>query len=251
MGKYAKWIGLGLGFAFGGPLGAVLGFGAGAAVDTVGGALDDLPEGEMAPGMRPGRGAATAGDFALSLIVLSAAVIKADDKVMKSEINFVREFFKKQFGEQYTQELMLTLRDVLKQDIQVRQVCLQIRAHMPHAMRLQLMHYLAGIAMSDQHVDKRELELLGKIANYLGVNPKDFESLLSMHKMEDPAEAYKVLGLDESATDDEVKKAYRKMAVKYHPDKVASLGEEHEKAAKEKFQSVQDAYDKIKKERGL
>ena len=60
-----------------------------------------------------------------------------------------------------------------------------------------------------------------------------------------------MLEIDRSATDDEVKKAYRKMAMKYHPDRVATLGEEVKKSATEKFQAVAAAYDAIKEERGI
>ena len=63
--------------------------------------------------------------------------------------------------------------------------------------------------------------------------------------------AYKILEVKEKATDTEVKKAYRKMAVKYHPDKLTHLGEEFQKSAKEKFQKVNEAYETIKKERGF
>ena len=63
--------------------------------------------------------------------------------------------------------------------------------------------------------------------------------------------SYKILEITKSSTDDEVKKAYRKMVKKYHPDKLQGLGEEHLKGANEKFQSIQSAYEKIKNERGM
>ncbi len=63
--------------------------------------------------------------------------------------------------------------------------------------------------------------------------------------------AYKVLEISPEATDDEVKAAYRKMAVKYHPDKVAHLGDDIQHAAKEKFQHLSAAYEEIKKQRGM
>jgi DnaJ like chaperone protein len=67
----------------------------------------------------------------------------------------------------------------------------------------------------------------------------------------DTTSAFKILEIESTATDDEVKKAYRKMAMKYHPDKVRGLGEQHEKSANEKFLKVQEAYEQIKKERGI
>jgi DnaJ like chaperone protein len=67
----------------------------------------------------------------------------------------------------------------------------------------------------------------------------------------DAKSAYSVLEISHSATDDEVRSAYRRMAMKYHPDKVATLGPEVQKAAEEKFRKIQEAYETIKKERGL
>jgi DnaJ like chaperone protein len=84
----------------------------------------------------------------------------------------------------------------------------------------------------------------------MGVSAVDFESVKNMF-YRNPDSDYKILGIESSATDDEIKKAYRKMAVKYHPDKVASLGEEYVKGAQEKFQKIQEAYDNLKKLRGI
>jgi len=63
--------------------------------------------------------------------------------------------------------------------------------------------------------------------------------------------SYNVLGISASATDKELKKAYRKLAVKYHPDKVAHLGNDHVEVAEDKFQKLQEAYEAIKSSRGL
>lgn len=192
----------------------------------------------------------TKQDFNLSLVMLTAAVMKADGKVKKSELNFVKEFFNRQFGEFTAKGLILKLRDYLDQDLHIDRVCQQIQMVMPVEVRLQLLHYLFGIAQADGHVSGEEEQVIQNIAQNLGVNSGDYESIKAMF-YKDVSSAYKVLGVEQSASDADIKKAYRKMAVKYHPDKVSSLGEEHQKAAKEKFQKVQDAYDTIKKERGI
>lgn len=192
----------------------------------------------------------TEQDFNLSFVLLTASVMKADGKVVKSELDFVKSFFVQQFGEFKAQGLILKLREVLKQEIRVEEVCQQIKMVMPFEVRLQLLHYLFGIAQADGHVSETETALIQKIANNFGIGQSDFESIKSMF-YKDVSSAYKILGTTPEATDSEIKKAYRKMAVQYHPDKVSSLGEEHQKAAKEKFQSVQDAYETIKKERGF
>jgi DnaJ like chaperone protein len=176
--------------------------------------------------------------------------MKSDGKTLKSELDFVKRFFAQQFGAAKAQEQMMMLKEILKQEIPLRDVCLQIKQYMPHSERIQIVHYLFGISNADGEVHELELQTLYTISNYLGVSAADFNSLKAMY-FKDATSDYKILEIEPNATDEEVKKAYRKMAVKFHPDKVASLGEEVQKAAKEKFQKVQQAYENIKKKRGF
>lgn len=263
MSKYAKWIGGGLGWAVGGPIGAIAGFVLGSLFDNADEIDERTKRMKQGKGFTSGRSAGdgyssqynstTSGDFTVSLLVLAAAVMKADGRVMRSELDYVKNFLVKQFGQEKALQLSKALREVMDRDFSVRQVALQIRSHMSHPMRLQLMHFLFGIAYADGKVDNSEFTLLKTIATYLGISPKDFHSISAMFggAKTTPDESYKILEVDKSASDDEVKKAYRKMALKYHPDKVSSLGSDFEKAAKEKFQKVQEAYERIKKERGM
>lgn len=248
MGKsFGKWIGGALGWALGGPIGALFGFAVGSMFDVT----------EKSPEVRGSgreytsyRRHTTHDDFAMSLLVLSAAVMKADGKSKKSELNYIKAFFKGQFGEANTRQAMSLFKDLLDKDIPVKQVAEQIRYNMEHPLRLQLLHYLFNIAKADGHVHQSEIEMIRKIANYMGISSRDYDSIEGMF-YKDVAHAYAILEITEQAGDKEVKKAYHKMAVKYHPDKVSHLGEEFRKAAKEKFLKVKEAYDKIKKERGI
>jgi len=249
--KYGKWIGGALGWAFGGPLGALFGFAVGSMFDGV----DSRPVKQTADEYARARTQSyryhtTSDDFMMSLLALSAAIMKADGHNKKSELNYIKKFFEQQFGTQKTKESLAYLRDLLKRDIPVRQVCEQIRYNMEYALRLQLMHYLYGIAKADGDVNRAELDLLKKIAGYLTINQKDYSSIVGMF-YSDSKSAYDVLEINKSVTDAEVKVAYRKMAKKYHPDKLAHLGPEFKNAAKEKFIKVQEAYEHIKKERGM
>lgn len=240
---FSKWIGGGLGWALGGPIGGILGFLFGSMVDT-------MNSGKYAMEMGEGRPRTREGDFGVSLLVLSAAVMRADGRVLKSELDYVKRVLLQQFGEDKAEQMILALREILKQDYSVRQVCLQIRANMEHAARLQLLHFLFGIAKADGNLPNEELQAIRLIAMYLGINDRDLASIHGMFEQSDES-AYKVLEISENASDEEVKKAYRRMAMKYHPDKVNHLGEDIQKAAKEKFQALQKAYDQIKKSRGM
>lgn len=239
MAKYAKWVGGGLGWVLGGPMGGILGYVLGSLFDSA--TLEPAEQGKTA--------ASGSGDFSVSLLVLCAAVMRADGKIVKGELDYIKEFFKQHYGVEQTRQFMLMLRELLQQDFSVRQVCLQIRQHMDHPSRLQLLHLLYGIANADGHIDALELKEIENIAAYLGINEADTHSLRAMY-YKDVKSAYEVLEIAEDATDEEVKKAYKRLAIKYHPDKVSHLGEEVQKAAKEKFQQLQEAYERIKKQRG-
>ena len=239
MGKFAKWIGGGLGWVFtgGSPIGALFGFLIGSVVDSVG--TVQITAGKTTP-----------GDYAMSLLVLIAAMLKADGKILKSELDYVKRFLVQSFGVEGAQEALVMLKDLLKQDIPVEDVCRQIASHVDYSSRLQLLHFMFGLANADGRIDPAELRLIDSMAFHLGITTKDVDSIRSMFT-NTIGDYYKILEIENTATNDQVKKAYRAMAVKYHPDKVAYLGEDVKKAANEKFQKLNEAYEKIKKERGM
>jgi DnaJ like chaperone protein len=109
---------------------------------------------------------------------------------------------------------------------------------------------LFGIAQADGRVTQPEIQKLSEIAGYLRVGAADFESIMAMF-VKSADTSYKILEIEKTATDDEVKKAYRAMAKKYHPDRVNTQDEAIKKGAEEKFKEVQKAYETIQKERGI
>ncbi|REJ81900.1 MAG: molecular chaperone DjlA [Bacteroidetes bacterium] len=237
MKNWNKWILGGLGWALGGPIGGIIGFALGSITE------EGFKEYKQSERLLP-------NDFSAALLVLCAAVMKADNKVLVSELDFVRRFFIRTFGEQVTQHRMLLFREILKQDIAIGQVCEQVRQNVDPASRLELIHLLFGLAASDGSVGPQELNVLSQISTLIGVNHRDFESIKAMF-IKDTGSAYKILEIEKSASNDELKKAYRKMAMKFHPDKVHHLGPEFQQDAQEKFKKINDAYEQIKKERGI
>lgn len=240
-------------------LGAVLGFIVGSFIDN----YQNLMNGARAQAQREGRSfttedifnyyqqRATTSDVPTMLMALSAAVMKADGKVLKSELNYVKNFLNQQFGSQFSAQHLQVLKRFLDTgEIPLQRICNDIKMRMQPEVRTQLLHYLFGIAKADGHVSQTEINTIRNIAGMMGVSQVDFESVKNMFAR-DVNSDYRVLGVEPSATDEEIKKAYRKMAIKFHPDKVSQMGEEYQKGAKEKFQKIQDAYDAIKKERGI
>ena len=239
---FGKLIGSGLGWTLGGPIGALAGF--------VLGTLFDLSE-KSSAGSGTFQGMQTTpNDYLFSLLVLVSAVLNADGKIMKSELNYVKEFFKTNFGVEGAQNALRILQDLTKQNIPVTDVCQQIKNYMDYPSRLQLIHFLFGIAAADGEIHPDELKLIRHISINLGITSADYTSIEAM-LMPKTDWAYDVLEIAPQASDEEVKKAYRKMAVKYHPDKVSYLGEEIQQAANEKFKKVNEAYQLISKERNL
>ena len=190
-------------------------------------------------------------DIPTMLMALSAAVMLADGKVLKSELKYVKTFLIQQFGNRFsTQHLQVLKRFLDSGNIPLNQICQDIKLRMRPEVRLQLLHYMFGIAKADGDVSPSEIDVINKIASMLGVSQTDFTSVKNMFYRNVDSD-YKVLGIEKTATDDEIKKAYRKMAIKFHPDKVSQMGPEYQKGAKEKFQKIQDSYEAIKKRRGI
>lgn len=243
MARYSRWIGGGLGWFLGGPLGALFGF--------MVGSMFDGPQVSQEKTRYRGRSyTTTTGDFMMSLLVLVSAIMKADGKVVRSELDYVKAFFVKQFGEQAATEAVKMLRDMLKQTVPVADVCRQISRNMEYTSRLQLMHMLFGISGADGYYHPEELKMIDAMSGYLNISERDYESIRNMF-IPSTDSSYKILEIDSSVSDSEVKRAYRRMARKYHPDTVSHLGDDLRLAAEEKFKKVNEAYEKIKKERNI
>ena len=254
-----KWLGASLGWSFGGPIGAIIGLAIGSVADAFAsgknnpllgrGSQQSRHSGRPHYRTQKQRPQTKSGDFEVSLLILASIVIKADVRQDKRELDFVRKQFVSMYGKDRANKAFNLFKNINKQsNISTRQVCLQIQQMMDHPSRLQLMHFLFGIAKADDMVTENEERQIYTIAGYLGISSRDYNSIKAMF-YNSSDNAYKILEITKSATVDDIKKAYRRMAKKYHPDKVAHLGKEHQKGAEEKFKEVQKAYEHIQKER--
>lgn len=253
----SKWIGASIGWSFGGPIGAIIGLALGSIVDAMSNGQKNplLGQGQQRrrrPNYRTQthRPKTQSGDFEVSLLILASIIIKADGNQDQRELDYVRKQFTSMYGKERANHAFKLFKNIAKQKISTRQVCLQIKQMMDHPSRLQLLHFLFGIAKADGFVTDNEVRQIYTMSGYMGISNRDFESIKAMF-YDSRENAYKILEIKKSATDDEVKKAYRRMAKKYHPDKVIHLGKEHQEGAEEKFRQVQEAYETIQNERGF
>ncbi|MBU0528941.1 TerB family tellurite resistance protein [bacterium] len=240
LGKKILWSGLG--WAMGGPIGAILGY-------AFASFSDQQPK-RRTSYSRTTISRTNTEDFMASLLILLASVMKADDKLLHSELDCVKRFLGKQFNKEDANHYIILFREIIKQTYSLPQVCQQIQSSMDHPSRLELIHLLFGLSSADGETHSKEIDIIQIIARYLNVNDNDFASIKAIF-VKSTKSAYQILEIDLSDSNDEVKKAYRKMAKKYHPDKVAHLGEELRVIAEEKFKAVNKAYKDIKLERGM
>ena len=270
-----KWIAGLLGWVVWGPIGGILAFLAASFIEgtidvsrQIGAGSNDRQAGQQTgQSYGQGYGQRTTGQtgtgssrryssteqrnsFFVSLLILSSAVIKADGKVQQKELNYVRDFFRSNFGEDAANQAMQMLNQLNAQQVNIYSVGDQIASNMNYSQRLQLFQYLVQIALADGDFAASEKSVLEAIGSVIRLSSSDIASVIAMYYKEADA-AYTILEISPSATDDEVRTAYRRMAMKYHPDRVATLGEDVQKAAEEKFKKVQEAYESIKKQRGM
>ena len=236
-----KWI-------LGGPIGSIIGVLIASLFEKSG--LDNQTSSGTSRTSRAQR--TTAGDVNVSIIVLIACVIKSDGRVLKSEINYVKPFLLRTFGEAGAKQALLLLKELLEQDIDAKAVAQQIGQHVNYSTRLELVHLLLAIANADGEIHDLELETISSISMYMSIQDADLQSILALYqRRKDTNWAYTALEITPSATNEEVKKAYRRMAMKFHPDKVANAGEEIRQQATDKFRAINEAYEHIKQQRGI
>ena len=255
-------LGIIIGFLVSGGIGgAIIGY-------FVGSGLDSL----FAPKVKIHTQRSTRNDFLDSFLILAADVIKADGRFTRSELYYLKDYLVQSLGNEAAGMAMRRLQEIMKQNSNIPSICASLRQSSSIHERLLIIQFLFGLANADGNLDTVEVSEIERISQWMGISRGDFESIKSMftsysysggssrsgsgsnantyrsHSLDDD---YKILEVSPSATDDEVKKAYRALAKKYHPDRVAHLGDDMRKAAEEKFSRLGQAYDNIKKARGM
>jgi DnaJ like chaperone protein len=244
-----KWLGAIAGFAYRGIIGAIGGYLIGSLIDSM--FFSKKTSGSRSSIFTQQGQTVSPGDFELNLLSLCSIVIRADGSVSQDELDYVRRYFVQSYGKERANATFRTFNDVIKnREVDAQRICEYLVQRTRREVRLQIVHFLFGIAQADGRVSEKEVDQIAQIAGYLRLSRGEFESLKAMF-FKSAESAYTILELDKSATDAEVKKAYRDMAKKYHPDKLQHMDEAYRQGAEEKFKNVQEAYETIQKERGI
>lgn len=256
----AKWIGGIIGFMAGGPLGALAGYALGSLFET--NYTDSSTGGSYTPRQEAPAGQGQRNSFLFSLLVMASYIIRADGRIMHSEMEYVRRFLRQNFGESAVAEgeqILLRLFEERKRmdavnpqafRTTIRECGQQIAMNLNHEERLQLLAFLVEIAKSDGTVCQEELDALREVAGAMNLSAGEVDSLLNLggNTLD---EAYRVLEVSPTATNDEVRAAYKRLVLKHHPDRVATLGDDIRRASEEKMQAINAAKEKVYQARGM
>lgn len=242
-----KWIAAFLGYFIFRFQGAIIGYIVGSLLDTLQGtkatdkrASRDFTKRKISP-----------AKFELNLLTLCSIVIKADGQATQRELDYVRQYFLRTYGKEKTNDLFRTFNRIVKKErVSAKKICTYLEQRTRYEVRLQLLHFLFGIAQADGQISLAEAKKLKELASYLRMKQYDFESIKAMF-IKSAYQAYKILEVSRDATDNDIKKAYRRMAKKYHPDRVVTENKAIREGAEEKFKEIQKAYETIQKERGM
>lgn len=260
-----KIIGGLLGFAAGGPLLAIIGV-------IIGHMFDRALKRTLH--VSPDELRAIQTSFFNTLFMLLGHIAKADGRITETEIKLTESLMEKMgLSADHKREAIRLFKLGAEPIFNLDNVLRDFKFHSSRSPNLvqMLLVYLINLAMADGELHEKEEQILRQVAQKLGFSSFLFEQILRMIRAQNafggedqfntarPAPganevtlAYEALGVNPSATDAEVKKAYRKLMSQYHPDKLIGQGmpEDMIKAATERSQEIQKAYDVIKKSRG-
>ncbi|MDR1758676.1 MAG: TerB family tellurite resistance protein [Bacteroidales bacterium] len=206
--------------------------------------------------------------FTRVLLILTAEVMKADGNVSVNELNYVKAYLRKNYSPETANSILQDFREILAQNFNVEDICIELSNNASEQEKLYILQFLFGVASSDRQFTSMELNVIQQFSIMMGIHPTLFESIKSMyvifgqqqgHGYSSSSSApsynidtdYRILGIPSSSTDAEVKRAFRSLAMKYHPDKVNHLGEDIRKDAEVKFSKLNQAYERIKKARNM
>jgi DnaJ like chaperone protein len=192
--------------------------------------------------------------FVFLLVNILVKIAQADGHFTKPELNAILSFF--QHHLRYNQDQMFWVKQLVKEareaQVDLGQLLEEFRVSFAYEPRLILLELIYQIIYTKQPPPENELRMARQIAQLLQISVYDQRTIEAKYMYRQRQEAtssaqqeeqyYAVLGLEPGADFVEIKKAYRKLSMQYHPDKVGHLGEEFKKIAEEKMKEINVAY---------
>lgn len=194
-------------------------------------------------------------NFVSLLVHILVKVAQFDGNITRAELQTIKNFFRANLH--YNQNQMFWVNELIKDATHnpdsLETLLAQFRSSFAYEPRLILVELVYQVFFSNVRVTDQELELARNIAEYLELSTFDLQTIQSRYiHMRQTAvnleqQYYETLGLQPDATFEDIKKAYRKLSMTYHPDKVGHLGEEFRGVAEEKMKEINAAYQYFKK----
>lgn len=235
MSSYEKWIGAGLGWLVGGPIGGLLGFAAG-------NLITNAPEAEVADTN------SHVSELEACLLVIASHVIKADGKASLQEVEFVRQQLIATNGEKFIEEKMRVFHHCMAHSYELEKSCGYIRIYQTPTVAVQTLRWAFAIAIADNELTEKERKVLFYIAGLLNINDVQFKKLLSEWQPKTQS-LFDLFELKETASKTELVSSYRKLVLKLHPDRNPHYNEKECKQAELKLQQLREAYEQLLKEK--
>ena len=243
MSIWGKLLGGTAGLVLGGPFGALAGAVAGHAVDRYRDAQTPAPPADATESI----------GFTIAVVVLGAKMAKADGLVSRNEVHAFREVFHVPPEEEKN---VARLFDQAKRDARgfepyARQVGRMLKEK-PDVL-VQLLDCLFHIAEADGGIDEAELTYLRAVAGHFGLTERAFERVRATHLGPDQRDPYTVLGVARDAEDEAVKRRYRELILRHHPDRLVAQGlpAEFVDVATKQMAAINAAYDEVARARGM